>query len=63
MLADVHQSDYKDLDGNLLWSEPMRLSRLDAPGDILIVNYVTYRVRKVVVTGNVQHVDLERMSP
>lgn len=59
-IPDVKQCDYRDMAGKLLWSEPMRFSRLDGIGDTLIHESVEYRVKRVAVADHVQHVNLFR---
>lgn len=55
---NVQQSSYYDMRGNLLWTEPMMMSRLDGVGDILVHDRVAYRVQRVAVAGCVQIVNL-----
>lgn len=64
MTVNVQQSSYFDMQGNLIWSEPMRFSRMDGIGDVLIYDKIEYRVRRVALAGCVQIVNLERaISP
>lgn len=58
----VHQSSYYDMDGNLLWTEPMMFKRLDGIGDYLKQNRVEYTVKRVAVAAGVQIVNLERIT-
>lgn len=64
-MFDVKESSYYDMEGNLLWTEPMRFSRLDGVGDLIIESGVHYHVRRVAVAGSVQVVNLQRseLSP
>lgn len=58
----VATSRYYDMQGHLLWEEPMRFSRLDSVGDYLIHEGVEYSVRRAAVAQGVQHVNLARLA-
>ena len=62
MTITVKQSSYYDMDGNLLWSEPMYMARLDGRGDLLDHDNIRYEVGRVAVAGSVQIVNLRRVS-
>lgn len=60
MTFNVMQSSYYDMDGNMLWTEPMTYGRLDGVGDVLVHDRVEYKVMKAAVAGCVQIVNLRK---
>ena len=58
----VTRCDYRDLHGKLIWTEPMVMARMDAIGDVIIHERVHYRVMRVALADEVQHVNLYRVG-
>lgn len=58
---NIKEIHYRDIYGKFLWKEPMIFSNLYAIGDELTENRVEYRVRRVAVVDDVQHVNIERI--
>lgn len=56
-ITEIH---YRDIYGNLLWKEKMIFSHLHAVGETIVENYILYRVRRVAVADDIQHVNIER---
>jgi len=56
---EVTETHYRDYNGKLLWKEKMVFSRLHAVGEEMIVDGVEYKVRRIAVADNVQHVNFE----
>lgn len=57
----VNEIHYRDMDGALLWKEPMIFSRLFAIGQDFIEDSVRYIVRRVAVADGVQHGNVEKV--
>ena len=55
----VGTTQYMDIYGNMLWSEPMTFKRLWLVGQTFIENYIKYKVVRVAVSGKVQIVNVE----
>ena len=49
---------YRDEFGNLLYKEPMIFKRLHGVDEEVVMNYVKYKVIRVAVADNVQHVNM-----
>ncbi len=63
MAIKINRIHYRDATGKLLWSEPMRFKRLWDVGAVLMENYRHYRVLRVALANDVQHVNLTRSDP
>lgn len=55
---NIETIDYRDIFGNLMFSEPMIFKRLHAVGEIMIHHGIDYIVKRVAVADTVQHVNL-----
>ena len=60
---EVTQTDFRDYFGKLLWSEPMIYSRLHAVGEVVVEKGKYYKIRRVAVADNIQHVNFEARNP
>ncbi len=52
---------YRDEFGHLLFEEPMIFKRLHGPDEELIMNYICYKVLRVAVADNIQHVNMRAL--
>ena len=59
---EVTETHYRDYNGKLVWKEKMVFSRLHAVGEVMIVDSVEYKIRRVAVADNVQHVNFEILN-
>ncbi len=57
----IERIDYRDIYGNLLWSEKMIFKCLYAIGQTFIYDHVEYIVKRVAVADDTQHVNIESL--
>jgi len=57
----VKQIDYRNIYGNLLWSTPMIFKRLHAVDEEIVNNYIHYKVERVAIAENIQHVNIREL--
>lgn len=62
MKINIKQIDYRDEKRKLLWSEPMIYRRLFGVGQIIIENYLRYKVKRVAIVDGIQHLNLEKIG-
>lgn len=60
-MADIKEIHYRDMDGKLLFSEPMIFKRLYAVGQSLIEDSTEYEVMRVAIADGVQHVNVKKV--
>ena len=58
-MTEIKRIHYRDVDGTLLWSDRMIFSRLHGVGEEMRKDGIDWRVRRVAVANDVQHVNLE----
>jgi hypothetical protein len=56
---NIKKIHYRNVYGRLLWEEPMVFSSLQGAGEDIVKNYIRYRVKRVAVVDDVQHVNLD----
>jgi len=56
----IRKIHYRDIYGNLLWQVPMFFRRLYAVNQLFVKSYQEYRVIRVAVADDVQHVNVEK---
>ena len=58
-MYDVTATHFRDLFGKFLWAEPLQEEhRLYNPGEEFILDEVKYRVERVAIAENTQHVNV-----
>ena len=55
----ITETHYRDYNGKLLWKEKMIFSRLHAVGEEMVSDGIEYKVRRVAVADNIEHVNFE----
>jgi hypothetical protein len=58
----VTRVHYRDLTGNLLWSEPMFAARLHGPEESMVADSVTYVIKRVAIANTIQHVNMRKAT-
>ncbi len=60
MTYHITHTHFRDIYGKLLWVEPLQdENRLYAPGEVFGLDEVKYRVVRLAVVDNTQHVNVE----
>ena len=59
-MYNVTETHFRDIYGKFLWAEPLQEDyRLYSPGEEFILDAVKYRVERVALVENTQHVNLK----
>jgi hypothetical protein len=59
-MYDIRETHFRDVYGRFLWAEPIKEDfRLFNVGEEFIIDEVKYRVERIAVVDNVQHVNIE----
>jgi hypothetical protein len=59
-MYDIRETHFRDVYGRFLWAEPINEDfRLFNVGEEFIIDEVKYRVERIAVVDNVQHVNIE----
>lgn len=59
-MYDIRETHFRDVYGRFLWAEPTKEDfRLFNVGEEFIIDEVKYRVERIAVVDNVQHVNIE----
>lgn len=60
MTYHITHTHIRDIYGKVIWIEPLKEeNRLYSPGDVFGLDEVKYRVARVAVADNTQHVNVE----
>ena len=59
----IEQVDFRDMNGDLLWSEKMIFKRLYAVGQEFIENRKCYIVKRVDIKNKTVHLNVIKVSP
>ncbi len=55
---NIKEIHYRDIEGSLLWTEPMVYKRLWSVGQDFIEDHKEYLVKRVSLAGGIQHVNI-----
>jgi hypothetical protein len=59
-MYDIRETHIRDIYGRFLWAEPIKEDfRLFNVGEEFIIDEVKYKVERIAVVDNVQHVNIE----
>lgn len=59
-MLDIRATHFRDLTGKFLWAEPLQDEyRLFRPGEEFITDGLKYRVARIALVDNTQHLNIE----